>query len=449
MKRRIPVSIVISILFGILLLTALLPVEALAQALGPQPIANHTVGLHADGTVYTWGKNNYGQLGDSTTTERHTPVKVKKGEYSGTTYLGDDSNNKITAVALGEYYSIALATDGTVYTWGFNAVGNLGDGSTDDSHTPVKVLKGAYSGTTYLGDDSNNKITAVALGEYYSVALAADGTVYTWGNNSNGQLGDGTTNTIYTPVKVLEGEYSGGTYLGDDPSNKIIAVAMGYRYSIALVTDGTVYTWGRNTYGQLGDSTTTERHTPVKVLKGAYSGTTYLGDDTSNKITSVALGEVHSIALSADGTVYTWGYNGNGQLGDGTIIDKDTTIKVQDGEYSGTTYLGDDTNNKITAVALGKSHSIALAADGTMYTWGYNANGQLGDNTTTKRYTPIKVHGVGNVGDLSLPVELTSFTATAGDGKVTLKWTTESEIENLGFNIYRSANSNVKFLIIK
>ncbi len=174
------------------------------------------------------------------------------------------------------------------------------------------------------------------------------------------------------------------------------------------------------------------------MLKGAYSGTTYLGDNGSNnKITAVALGGYHSIALAADGTVYSWGRNNNGQLGNNTTAHRTTPVQVLKGEYSGTTHLGDDTNNKITAVALGSYHSIALAADGTLYSWGYNFWGQLGDNTTAQRLTPIKVNGDGGSGDLALPVELSSFTVEATNQGVLCKWTTESEIENLGFILER------------
>jgi len=420
-----------------------------AQSLGLQPYASHTVGLHADGTVYTWGHNKYGQLGDGTwDNDRETPVKVLKGEYNGTTYLGDNSSNKIIAVALGYEHSIALAEDGIVYTWGSNAHGKLGDGTTTRKLTPVKVLKGAYDGTTHLGDKPTNKIIAVALGFEHSIALAADGTVYTWGDNTWGKLGDGTTADKLTPVKVLKGEYNGAIYLGDKPTNKIIAVALGGQHSIALAADGTVYTWGYNNVGQLGDGTTAERHTPVKVLKGAYDGTTHLGDEPTNKITAVALGWRHSIALAQDGTVYAWGSNVWGECGDGRTWqpwERHTPVKVLKGEYNGATYLGDNSSNKITAVALGYNHSVALAADGTVYTWGYNGYGQLGDGTADAKYTPVKVLGVGGVGVLSLPVELTSFTATVGDGQVTLQWRTETEVNNIGFAIYRSDAKNGQY----
>jgi len=203
----------------------------------------------------------------------------------------------------------------------------------------------------------------------------------------------------------------------------------------ALHADGSVYTWGSNDDGQLGDNSTTQRNTPVKVLRGAYSGTTYLGDDPSNKIIAIASGYIHSIALAADGSVYTWGDNFSGKLGNNSITDSYIPVKVLKGEYSGTTYLGDNSSNKIIAIALGYYHSIALAADGSVYTWGYNGYGQLGDNSTTEKHTPVKVKGVGGEGDLSLPVELTDFTAKYQSGVVILSWTTESETENLGFII--------------
>ncbi|MBN2412086.1 T9SS type A sorting domain-containing protein [candidate division KSB1 bacterium] len=481
-----------------------------AQALGPQPLAYHSVGLHIDGTVYTWGNNSNGQLGDNTTTQQETPVKVLKGTYSGTTYLGDENNNKITAVALGNSFSIALAADGTVYCWGNNGCGQLGDNSSTQSETPVRVLKGAYNGTTYLGDDSNNKITAVSLGYVHSIALAADGTVYSWGcnshgrlgdntitwsdtpvrvlkgvyngttylgddinnkitavalggshsialaedgtlyswgNNSNGQLGDNTTSQREAPVRVLKGDYNGTTYLGDAGNNKIIAIALSEYNSIALAEDGTVYTWGNNNFGQIGDDTTIKRETPVRVLKGAYNGTTYLGDDSNNKIVAVATGYCYCIALAEDGTVYSWGYNGNGRLGDNTTTQQETPVRVLKGAYDGTTYLGDNSSNKITSVTAGYAHVMALTADGTVYSWGDNLFGRLGDNTTTESHIPVKVKGVGGTGDLALPVKLISFTATTIDGQVILKWSTESEIDNVAFIIERGADKeNFKLL---
>jgi hypothetical protein len=459
-----------------------------AQSLGPQPVSNHTVALHADGSVYTWGWNDSGQLGNNSTSDSDTPVKV-----NGIGGTGDLAN--ITAIALGGEHSIALATDGIVYTWGENNNGQLGDGWQTDSYTPVKVLEGEYAGTTYLGDNPGNKIIAIALGRVHSAALAEDGTVYAWGENGNGQLGNNSATFSPVPVRVHKGEYDGTTYLGDNPGNKIIAVALGNNHSAALAEDGTVYAWGYNFDGALGNNSTTQSATPVKVRKGEYDGTEFLGDNSNNKIiaialggyhsaalvedgkiyiwgsndrgqlgdnsttdrhtpiivngeggtgdlaniTAVALGGYHSIALAADGSVYTWGENNNGQLGNDNLpTDSDTPVRVLNGMYAGTEFLGDNSNNKIVSVALGLIHSVALSADGSVYTWGYNGEGQLGDdNKPSGSATPVKVSGVGGTGDLALPVSLCSFSGISGEGRITLSWRTESETENLAFRIYR------------
>jgi len=407
---------------------------------------NHSIALAEDGTVYTWGSNSAGQLGnDNALTNSSIPVKVLNGNYEGTTYLGDASAppNKITAVALGKWHSIALAEDGELYAWGGNDHGQLGDNSSTDRHTPINVTDGAYDGKKDLGDTA--PITAVALGEYHSIALCEDGTVYSWGYNNAGQLGDGTNTEVPQdqPVKILAGEYI-GTHLGDNSAKKITSVALGRWHSTALCEDGTVYSWGYGSHGQMGnyDPPTTLvtpiNTTPKHVSKGAYEGTTYLGDVIGNPITAVDSGFNHSIALAVDGTVYTWGDNTYGQLGDGARpTDGLIPVKVPKGDYGGTTCLGDALGNKITAVALGANHSIALDEADRVYTWGNNTYGQLGDNTFTERLLPIIVVGDGGSGELGLPVELSSFTAKVISTGVQLKWTTESEIENLGFILER------------
>ena len=362
-----------------------------AQSLPTSFTSNHSAGLNSDGTVYTWGYNTYGQLGNNNTIQQNSPVEVLKGAYSGTTYLGDNSGNKITALALGGFHSLALAEDGTVYAWGYSGSGQLGYNSTSDSHTPVRVLKGQYSGTTYLGDSPSNPIIAIAAGYDCSYALAEDGTVYAWGSNGSGKLGDNTTNQRNTPIKILKGAYSGTTYLGDNGSNPIIAIAAGSLHAIALAQDGTVYTWGFNFDGELGNNSTTDSHIPIKVLKGTYSGTTYLGDNSGNKIIAITAGDYHSVALAEDGLLYSWGFNSNGQLGNNSTTDSHIPTKVLKGDYSGTTYLGDNVSNKVASVAGAVSASYALMQDGTVFSWGANGDKQLGDNSTTEQHTPIQV----------------------------------------------------------
>jgi len=380
------------------------------------PAANHSIVVGSDGIVYVTGYNNSGQIGDSTTTNRATPVRVLKGGYAGTAYLGDNSSNPIIAVAAGQYHSLALAADGTVYSFGQNTSGQLGDNTTTNRLIPVKVLQGAYSGTTYLGDNSSNPIVSIIAGSNHSLALAADGSVYSFGYNATGQLGDNTVTQRKTAVRVLKGAYSGTTYLGDNSANPIISIVAGVSHSFALAADGNVFSFGDNTYGQLGDNTNTQRKTAVRVLKGVYSGTTYLGDYAANPIIMVKSGGYHSLALAANGTVYSFGYNGSGQLGDNTTTNRKVAVGVLNGAYTGTAYLGDNTSNPIVAILAGYYHSLALAADGIVYAYGYNAWGQLGDNTNTNRGTPVQVlkgaySGTTYLGDNSVN---TILAATAG-----------------------------------
>ncbi|OGO89227.1 MAG: hypothetical protein A2Y24_06720 [Clostridiales bacterium GWE2_32_10] len=313
------------------------PTQALADTAGVQftKIAaggNHTVALKSDGTVWTWGANANGQLGDGTTVNRGRPAQVSG--LSG-----------ITEIAGGNSYTIALKNDGTVWTWGYNYYGQLGDGTTTQRKTPVQVS--GLSG-----------IIAIAGGEKHTIALKNDGTVWTWGDNSYGQLGDDTTTQRNTPAQVsgLSG---------------IIAIAGGGNHTIVLKNDGTVWTWGYNSWGQLGDGTTTQRNTPVQI--SGLSG-----------VVAIAGGMYHTIALKNDGTVWAWGYNSGGQLGDGTTTQR--KIPVQVNGLSG-----------ITVIAGGMYHTIALKNDGTVWAWGDNRNSQLGDGTITSRNTPIQISGLNEI----------------------------------------------------
>jgi alpha-tubulin suppressor-like RCC1 family protein len=268
---------------------------------GSSHSAAHTVVVNTDGVVFAYGYNVTGQLGDNTTSHKYVPYKVLKGAYNGTTYLGDNTSNPIIAVSAGIFHTIALAADGSVYTFGTNKNGQIGDNTSTDRYTPVRVLKGDYNGTTYLGDNSANPIIAVSAGSYHSLALAADGTVYAFGYNSFGQIGDSSTTDRRVPAKVLMGGYKGNRYLGDNSNNPIVSISAGGTHNMVLSAEGLVYSFGDNTYGQLGDSTNTTRITPVKVLKGSHPGTRFLGDN--KPIYAVAAGGRHSLILSSSGMV--------------------------------------------------------------------------------------------------------------------------------------------------
>jgi len=305
----------------------------------------HSLILLDDGTVMAFGYNAAGQLGDGSTTNRLTPVRVNLG------------GNKAQAIAAGYYHSLILLDDGTVMAFGENPSGQLGDGSTTSRLTPVRVN---------LGD---NKAQAIAAGVLHSLVLLDDGTVMAFGYNSNGQLGDGSTTTRLTPVRVN---------LGD---NKAQAIAAGDHNSLVLLDDGTVMAFGYNSYGQLGDGSTTDRLTPVRVnLDG-------------NKAQAIAAGAHHSLVLLDDRTVMAFGYNSNGRLGDGSTTNRLTPVRVN---------LG---GNKAQAIAAGDHHSLILLDDGTLMAFGGNANGQLGDGSTTNRLTPVRVN-LGGKTALTIPTGL-------------------------------------------
>ncbi|WP_019851439.1 hypothetical protein [Desulfitobacterium sp. PCE1] len=292
----------------------------------------HTIVLKSDGTVWAWGKNFFGQLGNGDTLDSIKPVKV----YG----LSD-----IKEIAAGSNYSIALDKDGSVWAWGCNSSGELGDGTRFHKYTPVKVLTGVQHITSYCG--------------LHTMVLKKDGTVWAWGANHLGQLGDGTIIDRLTPVQVTG-------------LSNVKEIAAGGLHSMALKYDGTVWAWGYNDYGQLGDGAKIDYYIPIL---------TPIQVPGLSNVTKIASGPNHSIALQNDGTVWTWGSNGQYQLGydTGSTYRCSTPQRVPE--------LSD-----IKEIEAGELHTIALKNDGTVYTWGMNYDGQLGDGTTIKRKTPQKVN---------------------------------------------------------
>ncbi|MEA2973890.1 MAG: hypothetical protein QOG82_2348 [Actinomycetota bacterium] len=276
-----------------------------------------------------WGWNAFGQLGDGSTVDRRAPVPIAN--------LTD-----VIQVAAGAYHDLALRADGTVWASGWNDLGLLGDGTTAPRTTPVQVV-----GLT--------DVVAVSAGSFHSVALKRDGTVWAWGWNGMGQIGDGTTIQRPTPVKVA--------MLTD-----VVQVSAGLVHTLALKKDGTVWSWGWNGAGQLGDGGTVEEHTPVRA-RGLTDAI------------SVGAGSYHSLAVKRDGTVVSWGWNTFAQLGDGTTVDHRTPQPV-----AGLAH--------VAGVAGGYYHSLAVHDDGTVSAWGWNGFGAVGDGTTTDRLRPVSVPGL-------------------------------------------------------
>ncbi|MEA2645150.1 MAG: hypothetical protein QOE92_233 [Chloroflexota bacterium] len=355
--------------------SAALPFCAPSIAAGQQ----HSVAVKSDGTAYGWGDNSNGQVGNNDSpNDTDEPALV--------TGVGGTGNlSGVVAVAAGGNQALALLTDGTVRAWGRNAEGELGDNNApNDSDSPVQVVGPGGTGT--LGG-----IVAVAEGRYHSLALKSDGTVWAWGNNSNGQLGDGNGPTDSpTPVQVLG---AGGTGV----LSGVVAIGAGNYYSMALKSDGTVWTWGQDDNGQLGDGDPqTDSDTPVQVVGPGGVGT--LGG-----VVAIAPNRHQALVLRSDGTVWAWGNNANGELGDNSTTERHTPVQVVGAGGSG--FLTD-----VIAVAMGGHHALAAKSDGSAWGWGRNADYQVGDGTNTERHVPTQVVGAGGTGTLA-GVE----SVTAGD----------------------------------
>ncbi len=346
----------------------------------------HTIGVKGDGTLWAWGYNGYGQLGDNTTADKVYPVAV-----SG---IGA---NTVVDLAGGFNHSAVVLSNGTVWAWGYNGYGQLGNGTVANSSVPV-----AMSGISTAVE--------VETGDLHTLIRMSDGTLRACGYNGIGALGDGTTTNRTTPV-VCSGAvgatyigtfYRTSSYIGADADvvcstgdngngqigdetyiNKIFftcvdltqavislsvssgRITEGYQHTAAIRTDGTLWMWGYNGQGQLGNGTITNSLTPVQVSGGVTNWA------------QVSAGYYHTAAVRSDGTLWTWGYNGYGQLGDGTTTNRTAPVQVP--------------GNNWVKVECGIHHTLALKSDGSLWAWGYNFYGQLGDGTGTNRVSPVQI----------------------------------------------------------
>ncbi len=302
---------------------------------------NHTVALREDGSLWSFGYNYYGQLGDGTNVNKNNPVRMSD--------LAD-----VVSLVSSSAHNLAVRSDGTVWAWGINGYGQLGDGTKANQHTPVQV-KDPSDLTGFL-----TGVVQVAAGDLYSMALKSDGTVWAWGYNYSGQLGDGTYIGKTVPVQV---KGSSG-YLGG-----VVAIAAGGSHSVALRSDGTVWTWGTRDYAVLGRMYYDAGSVPQDVA-GPAAGLA--------QIVAIAAGWEHTLALRQDGTVWACGRNQEGQLGDGTTVSSvypppvtKFFVQVKDPVDAGGYLTG------ITKIAADGRFSLAVKNDGSAWAWGANNGGQL------------------------------------------------------------------------
>lgn len=347
---------------------------------------DHVAALHTNGSVFAWGGNQYGQLGQGNTKSSLAPVAVK-------------GLSSVTEVQAGGFHMAAIRSDRSVWSWGNNSYGQVGVGGLSAvSAMPRKVpglsevrsVAAGYVHTSAVGfggavwnwgqmpgraSSTPAKVwgivkpmTSVAAGSDFTLALANDGMVYGWGGNARGQIGVG-----YISPNVLNPVALPGL-------TNVRSLAAGHAHALALRSDGTVWAWGSNQYGQLSTTGDNTRARPVVGLPTPMA---------ANGVRAVFAGAFNSAVLYADGSVWMWGLNATGQFGNGSTEGSTVPVKI-------------NTLPNVAAVTIGQWNVSVLKKDGTVYSMGGNSSGQLGNNTQVNSSTPVQVVGLSGVGYLNV-----------------------------------------------
>jgi alpha-tubulin suppressor-like RCC1 family protein len=389
------------------------PQAALAAAQGAVSVSAgyaHSCAIES-GKAYCWGDNGYGQLGDGGTAASSIPVAVDtSGVLAGKT---------LTQIAAGYYDTCALDSTGAAYCWGYNASGQLGDGTTNSSSVPVAVdTYGVLAGKT---------LTQITVGYFHACALDTAGAAYCWGYDNDGELGDGHGGNANSSVPVAV--TTSGVLAGKTLTK--ISAGTTADHTCALDTAGAAYCWGRNVLGELGDGSTTTGYLPVAVdVSGVLAG---------KALTQITAGDSHTCALDASGAGYCWGDNTDGELGDGSTAGSSIPVAVDaSGVLAGKTLI---------QVTASLSHVCALDAAGAAYCWGANEFGQLGDGNTTSEDSrlPVAVDASGALDGKTL-IQVTAggnYTCGADDAGAIYCWG-RNDAGQLGND--STANSNLAVL---
>ena len=341
-----------------------------------------SLAVGSDGNAYAWGDNYNGQLGDGTRDDKHAPVRVKTPDRS--TYPDLPADFTYLQVSAGGSHSLALGSDGNAYAWGYNGSGQLGDGTSSSQSTPVRVK--APDRSTYPDLPADFTYLQVSAGQYHSLALGSDGNVYAWGYNNYGQLGNGTTSYSQSvPVRVKTPDRK--TYPDLPADFTYLQVSAGGNHSLALGSDGNAWAWGYNGSGQLGDGTSSGQSTPVRVKTPDRK--TYPDLPADFTYLQVSAGYLHSLAVGSDGNAWAWGDNSSGRLGDGTTTSRYAPVRVKTPDRN--TYPDLPADFTYLQVSAGGDHSLALGSDGYAWAWGCNSYGGLGNNSYSDSYVPVRV----------------------------------------------------------
>ncbi len=292
--------------------------------------AYHTAAVKSDGTLWSWGRNNEGALGNGTTVSSSVPVQEST---HGSDWV---------SVSAGFHHTAAIKSDGTLWSWGYNIYGQLGNNSTANSSVPVQE---ASHGSDWI---------SVSAGYYHTSAIKSGGTLWSWGLNGFGQLGNNSTTDSHVPVQE------------STHSTSWSSVCTGGDHTIAIRSDGTLWGWGCNTFGELGNNSTTESHIPVQE------------STHSTDWSSLSTGYGHTAAIKSSGTLWSWGRNDNGQLGDNSTTD--SLVAVQEHSMS----------TDWVSISAGYYHTTAIKSSGTLWAWGNNSRGQLGDDSAVNSSVPVQ-----------------------------------------------------------
>ena len=299
--------------------------------------SSHTAAVRTGGSAWAWGGNPQGQLGDNTTTDRSSPVSVVGGFCDW------------CQISAGQYHTAAVRTGGSAWAWGSNSSGQLGDNTTTTRSSPVSVVGGFCDWCQ------------ISTGQNHTAAVRTGGSAWAWGSNSSGQLGDNTTTTRSSPVSVVGG------------FSDWCQISGAYRHTAAVRTGGSAWAWGNNSYGRLGDCTTISRSSPVAVVGGF------------SDWCQISAGATHTAAVRRGGSAWAWGRGDSGQLGDNNSLSRSSPVSVVGGF------------SDWCQISAGRGgfgvHTAAVRTGGIAWAWGRNSEGQLGDNTTTGRSSPVSVVG--------------------------------------------------------
>jgi len=342
--------------------------------------SGHTMFIDANGVLWAWGDNSQGQLGDGTLISRREPVRIM---------------DRVTMVSAGDRYNLAMRDDGSLWAWGQNDRGQLGDGTIINRRTPVRIMEDViYAAAGWKRTDGGLGAGGAARLWVHSVAITSDGSLWAWGDNNAGQLGDGTLVNKRSPVRVMEdvtavsagdmftmvirgdgslwawgqndrGQFGNDTYTNSRHPVRIMenvaSVYAGDSYTMVILDDGTLLAMGQNDRGQFGNGNRISRRIPVQLKEN---------------VVSIAASGNHTMAIMADGSLWAWGQNNQGQFGNGDRINSSTPVRVM---------------SDVVAVAAGDDHTVAISADGILWAWGFNNRGQLGDGTTVNRLSPVPI----------------------------------------------------------